>query len=224
MLTTARLPDMFVGNDLSPACSVIQSYLTGTSTVSPVIALHASSNGGGNNAAMLATLLTAQGSPAPFSSTILDCTPGKPEYKSASRAIRLSIPQTFGLRKVSILFIYFFLFLYKIYCEGLGKQNRILWVRDTLNDEVAMGVGVRRLYVYSKADPLVEASHIHEHAEDMRKKATGEVREEVFETAPHCALLNEDAERYWKAVEEHVMGLGEETRSTWWPAGKSGTP
>lgn len=201
--------DMFIGNDPTPASEVIASYLKTDQSPRPSIALHASSNGGANNAATLVTHLAEQGYPAPFTSVTMDCSPGKAEPHSAAAAMRLSMPKMLWGEAISTALIYMFVYMYKLYVESLGKQDRIAVIRDTLNDPVMMGKGIRRLYLYSKIDPLVDLEHVREHAEEARTKCGAVVEEEVFVKAPHCALVNEDAGRYWAAVEANASNRGE---------------
>ena len=198
---------MFTPNPHTAATSIISTYIESKAPLAhrtvPSIILHASSNGGGNSAATLATELKWQGYAAPFDAVTLDCSPGKAEIQSSARAIRLSMPDVLFLREISSVLIYVCLFGYMLYCEGLGNQNKISWIRETLNDRAVLGVNVPRLYLSSKGDKLVEVAHIHDHAVEAASKGAGDVvAEEVFERAPHCALLNEDAGRYWGAVEK----------------------
>lgn len=200
---------MFIGNNLDSACTIIRRYMDAKTPLAyrttASIAFHASSNGGANNAVTLATLLKSQGYVAPFDTITLDCSPGKAEIHSAARAIRLSLPDILFLRTLSAGFIYFSLFMYMIYNTILQRTDKITQIRTTLNCPTLLGVNVPRLYLYSRADLLVEAGHVHEHAvEAARNGDEGGVTEEVFERAPHCALLNEDAGRYWSAVERVV--------------------
>ena len=196
-------------NSLHHATETITSHISTKRPLAyratPSILLHASSNGGANTAATLATLLKAHGYAAPFDAITLDCSPGKADLHSATRAIRLSLPNTLFLRTWSIVLIYCALVLYMLLNLTLRRTDKITWIRETLNDRVVLGVNVRRLYLYSRADALVEAEHVREHAEAAEKKGCcGRVVREEFARAPHCALVNEDRGRYWGAVERHV--------------------
>lgn len=213
---------MFIGNDLAAASKLIGTYINNKPPLAhrsgPSILLHASSNGGGNNAANLAMLLKDQGYAAPFDAVTMDCSPGKGELHSAARAVRLSIPNTLFLRPLGTALIYFLLTLYMTYTAISRTQDIISRLRTTLVDRAALGVNVPRLYLYSRADALVEAAHVHEHAVDAANKGCGggEVVEEVFERAPHCALLNEDAGRYWAAVEKHARTANQSFAESHW--------
>ncbi|KAM3422670.1 hypothetical protein BST61_g157 [Cercospora zeina] len=59
-----------------------------------------------------------------------------------------------------------------------------------------------RLYMYSRSDAVVSWEDVRDHAEEAREKLGFEnVREEIFESAPHVGLPREDFGRYWGVVE-----------------------
>lgn len=75
------------------------------------------------------------------------------------------------------------------------------------------------MYLYSRQDRLVGWRDVAAHARAAREAvaaggqgqwqgieaaAEAVVREEVFEAAPHCALMVTERERYWRVVREFV--------------------
>lgn len=223
--TCLRLRDiLFDGNTFSAATEIIRTHIETKLPLAhrstPSILLHASSNGGANNTSTLASLLRRQGYAAPFDAITLDCSPGKAEFHSGARAIRLSLPNVLFFRTWSIVFIYLALILYRLVNFVLSRTDTITRIRHSLNDRALMGVNVPRLYLYSRADVVVEAGHVREHAEEARGKGCGKVVEEVFESAPHCALVNEDRERYWAVVERHARAEKECHAESWFVRGR----
>ena len=47
---------------------------------------------------------------------------------------------------------------------------------------------------------------VHKHALEAEEKGYLTVRETVFETSSHCALVNEDREKYWNSVKVLAVG------------------
>jgi len=54
---------------------------------------------------------------------------------------------------------------------------------------------VKRLYLCSKADIVVDWKDVESHAEEARGRGF-EVEMQVFEMSAHCALVMEEKERY----------------------------
>lgn len=209
LLIEARLPSMFLGSDLTAAGEFLDSYVNKAASDSRTekqhIALHAFSNGGGNNTVWLAERLIKQYGRLPFDSVIFDSCPGQAELASTTRAITLSLPNQYLLRTIGSYFIYLLVLFYKVINQAIGAENTIAWIRRVLNDATIFAPTTPRLYLYSEGDALVRWQDVHEHAEDARKKGFSVVREEKFFKAPHCALLNEDSSRYWNAVKGHIL-------------------
>lgn len=168
----------------------------------PSILLHSCSNGGGITTSSLATKLKKLGYVAPFDTVTLDCSPGKGNFHATVRAIKFSLPPNPFFRGIGTLLVYLLMASYVAFITVSRRQDGISWIRETINDTTLLGVNVPRLYLYSRADLLVDVGDIHAHAEDASRKGCGDVREVVFGRAPHCALINEDAGRYWDAVEK----------------------
>ncbi|GIZ46846.1 hypothetical protein CKM354_000995500 [Cercospora kikuchii] len=72
----------------------------------------------------------------------------------------------------------------------------------TVPKEQIWDAKVPRLYMYSKSDEVVSWQDVRDHAREAREvRGFEDVREEVFEKAPHVGLPREDFERYWGVVE-----------------------
>lgn len=92
---------------------------------------------------------------------------------------------------------------------------RLLWARDTvlrrksvvrrtyfgLNEPRLLPNGVPRLYLYSKADTMVDWREVEAHARNAEENgASGKTELVKFEKSEHVAHVREDAEKYWDAV------------------------
>jgi hypothetical protein len=67
------------------------------------------------------------------------------------------------------------------------------------------GSDARRLYLVSAKDVMVDVKDVVSHAREGREKGF-EVGVVPFKNAPHCALVTEDADRYWAAIEDTWEG------------------
>ena len=210
LLIQSSLSGMFLGCDLDPAFEVIQSYIQDSQAdskkdVKRLIVLHAFSNGGASNAIWLAKQLLQTHDELPFDSLILDSCPGRAKLASGTRAVTLSLPNQYLVRVVGWYVVCAALFTYMLVFNALSIEDDITRLRRSLNDAKLFSQKLPKPYIHSKADLMVDSRHVHEHAEEARQRGYATVREELFESAPHCALLNEDSERYWTNVKAHVM-------------------
>ncbi|KAL0578970.1 hypothetical protein V5O48_003010, partial [Marasmius crinis-equi] len=73
----------------------------------------------------------------------------------------------------------------------LNSPNTLPW----------MDANTPRTYLYSKADELVPFGEVDEHVRKGKDLGLN-VRNEVFETAPHVALARTEPARYWGAVKD----------------------
>ena len=218
LLIEASLPKMFLGSDLTAACEILDSFLKDAASdsshsISQRIVLVTFSNGGGFNTAWLAERLFKTYGRLPFDRVILDSCPGQAELISTTRAITLSLPNQYLLRLIAPYLVYMAMLVYKVITESMGVENTISWVRRVLNDETMFSPKTPRLYLYSEGDALVYARDVHAHAEEARQRGFTATREEKFLKAPHCALLNEDSDRYWNAVKAHITSSDDEDRN-----------
>lgn len=209
LLVQSKVSSMFAQSDISPAFDTLNSF-TGSDTrvtdqPKASIVLHAFSNGGANNAVLLATHFRKQGGYLPLDRIILDCCPGRPEASAIARAITLSMPNHYLLRTTSYYFFLVAMAIFALVVRTLGVEDIITRIRRTLTDPMVFSKCTPRLYLYSKADTMVRFEDVHQHAEDARENGYESIREEVFESAAHCALLNEDSKRYWKIVSDPIL-------------------
>lgn len=196
--------------DISPAYEIVHSFVENSVSESSTddknsMILHALSNGGANNAVWLATDFLEKHGHLPFDKTILDCCPGRAEISAISRGITLSLPNQYVIRTIGSYMIYFTTAWFMFTIRVLHIEDTISRIRRSLNDPELLARSTPRLYLYSKADTMVRFEDVHGHSEDARQAGYEVVREEVFEQAPHCALLNEGGKRYWDSVTTHIL-------------------
>jgi hypothetical protein len=120
-------------------------------------------------------------------------------------AISFSLPRNPFLRVLGRWLLRTFIFTYLLLFVKLARrEDRVHWIRRTLNDTSIFGKQAERLYVYSAQDALVQDWAVAAHAKDARGKGYL-VREERFEVGAHCALgVGEGAKRYWRTVGEFL--------------------
>lgn len=208
LLLQSKVSSMFNPPDVSPAYKILDSFLESRAPAADpdkaLLMIHAFSNGGANNVVYLAKHLRSKQQDSALKKIILDCCPGQPEILAIARAITLSLPNKYLVRTFGFYLIYIAFAIFMLIGGTLRKEDTITWIRRSLNDTSVFSASTPRLYLYSKADVMVRTKDVHAHAQDAREKGFSSVREEVFESAPHCALLTEDSARYWELVSTGV--------------------
>lgn len=206
LLIESTMGGITFGPDLSAAITCLAPYAKAAQSSDPrrgKVLLSLSSNGGATNACHLATALREKYGAVPFDALILDCTPSRGSIENATKAFAFSLPKQPVIRFVGWYLIYASIIAYVAVVQTFGIEDMAAKFLRILNDPAVFSTKARRLYMYSKKDELVLWEHVERHAEEARA-AGYSVREEVFDTAPHCALINEDSGRYWGAVRTHV--------------------
>jgi pimeloyl-ACP methyl ester carboxylesterase len=225
--STVGATDNSMVNRLQPAVDVIKSFTPATGPIGP-LTLHCFSNGGGIIATHLALhLKDHRGNRKLFDRIIFECLPSRANVSQGVSAISYSLPKQFLIRFIGRLLFRIWFWAGLQWCWISGKEDILTKERRRLNaissddrDGKLWNPTTPRLYLYSRADALVDAKDVHDHAEDARRVGFTEVKEEVFETAPHCNLPSEDHARYWRIVEEWIdSGKGVERDETVSPTG-----
>lgn len=171
--------------------------------------LHAMSNGGTTAAARIAKHLHDTGHPNTiFSYTIADSAPSHPKLSTGVEAITMQIPiKSPLLRKLGYWALYVTLGLTMfICCDIFRQEDMVRKLRRRWNDAQLFSPQAPRLYLFSKNDALIPYEDVKDHAQDAKQKGWKNVREELFEKAPHCGLILENAGRYWGAIKRLVVG------------------
>ncbi|TLD33309.1 hypothetical protein PspLS_00340 [Pyricularia sp. CBS 133598] len=199
---------------LQPARDAISSILTPESAGEggrKDVLLHLFSNGGSNIATQLLTSTVPSALRDQLGLIVFDCCPGNASFDKAYHAALLSLPPSLSppLRWVGTATTYCLVSV----VQGLqdaGLMNSVRELRAELNSASLIGEGVRRLYLFSAEDRMVDVEDVVSHAREAQgrigKEKVGAV---LFRTAPHCALIVEDADRYWGAKVNAWEGKGE---------------
>lgn len=197
--------------NLQPAVEIIktrlgQHYKTAEASASsdrkPRIVIHIFSHGGSNNAIQLIRCVLSDG---PFSigdlnlhSFILDSTPGSSDYSRSLEAVRFSMPKSGPLLYLGLLAAHVTLTSSYI-AVYLGLSTGIEHLRAELLDQGIFPKGMQRVYLYSKADRMVDWRLVKQHAEEAEARGW-EVEQRCFENSPHCGHVREDEEGYWNII------------------------
>jgi Eukaryotic protein of unknown function (DUF829) len=203
LLIESSLPDMTHRSQaaqqerLKPACEVIASHLLGGGQQT---VLHAFSNAGAQTATQLAERLQREHGSVPFTRTIFDSCPGRNDPAQVARAVTIAMPRRYFIRAIAVCSMHIWAIVYFFILRTIHIDDPISRTRRRLNDPALFPPSIPRLYLYSKADQMVGSIDIHKHALEAKAKGYLTIRETVFEMSSHCALVNEDREKYWNSV------------------------
>lgn len=167
------------------------------------VLLHVFSHGGCNTALQLTAAMPPPERArfhARLRLVVFDCCPGDASFRRAYEAALLSLPPTgIPLRWLGAAGVYGVVgMVHALQASGLMRSVRDL--RRGLNDpQQFVGRGAGRLYLFSDGDRAVAAGDVVSHAREA--EGAGYTTEVVrFGGAGHCALIVEDASRYWDAI------------------------
>jgi hypothetical protein len=212
LLIESSLPDMTHRSQsaqqelLKPACEVIAKHLHALPQGGRQTVLHAFSNAGAQTATQLAERLWRECRSVPFTRTIFDSCPGVNDAAQVARAVTITLPQRYFIRAIGVWSVRILATLYFFILRTIHIDDPISRTRRRLNDPALFPPSIPRLYLYSKADQVAAAMDVHQHALEAEAKGYLAIRETVFETSSHCALINEDREKYWNSVKVLVVG------------------
>lgn len=136
--------------------------------------------------------------------TVFDSAPGRFSWRASARAFSMGFARRpLVVRLLLGALVQCFCAAYWILLRVRSGLLETTWAAH--NDRAANGAEVRRAYVYSEADRLVEYRDVEAHA--ARARACGyEVRLEKFVGTAHVAHVRGDEERYWNVVKEAWEG------------------
>ena len=178
-------------------------------TANPHVLLHIFSHGGCNTAIQLAqsisdvagTLLCDH-----LRQIVFDCCPGDTSFDKAFNAASVSLPPTSSAPFRALGTAAVFAVVATITAlQKAGLMSSVSDMRRELNEPALFGSGARRLYLFSRADRMVGPADVQSHAQ-LAREAGCEVGLVLFREAPHCALVTEDATKYWRAIQGCWMG------------------
>ncbi|KAK4194966.1 putative DNA repair protein [Triangularia verruculosa] len=195
---------------LQPPPTTTRTTESGTTNpVIPQALLHMFSHGGCNTAIQLAlsisevagTLLCDH-----LRQIVFDCCPGDTSFAKAFNAATLSLPATSSAPIRALGTAAVFAAVATITAlQKAGFMSSVNDMRRELNKPTLFGTAARRLYLFSRADRMVGPADVQSHAQ-LAREAGCEVGLVLFREAPHCALVTEDATKYWRAIQGCWMG------------------
>ena len=187
----------------------VQAIRASSHPENPVF-LHMFSNGGVSSAThLLAAYQQLTGKPLRVSSMIIDSAPGTATVTAAMRAFSFALPRMLILRYLSKMVLYAFLVLHALFRKLTRTRDAITLAREEINDHRLLhGVdprsNLKRCYIYSDADELVDWKYVERHASDAESKGWP-VRREKFLGSPHVGHMRADPKRYWTIVRRHLQ-------------------
>lgn len=191
---------------LKIACETVLSYKAANKTGAGRILLHVMSNGGSMVAMHMSSLLTKEGHGANcFSRLIFDCAPSRPHVKAGATAVAVGLPKNWLVQFIGTWLLRIWMHAGMFLVWLFGQEDILTRLRRWLNDTNRFDASMARIYLYSKADKLVPWQDVRDHAEEATKNGFKEVKQVVFESAPHCALVMDDPKRYWDTVKSFAL-------------------
>ncbi|GLA61659.1 hypothetical protein AtubIFM56815_002518 [Aspergillus tubingensis] len=177
------------------------------------IHIHLFSNGGVyTTTTLLSSYKSTTGHTLPITSLLIDSAPGKPSLIGAFRAFSFGLPKNVVLKWVGMLLLGCMLLVMFGMRWVVGSEDGVSKGRRLLNDKSVVGEGVRRCYIYSEGDGLVDWRDVEEHAREAERvfgDDDGGVvvrREKWGRGSGHVEHMRVDAGRYWRVVGEVVEG------------------
>jgi hypothetical protein len=187
---------------LAPARDIIRKIIGKTESSDQIldgsILMHIFSHGGCNTAIQLAISMREDSLNLPLGQIVFDCCPGDATFQKAYNAAALSLPSSQPVRLIGWLALYPFIAAITG-LQNLGIMSSVKELRAQLNDSAVFGSHARRLYLYSAADQMVGFQDVQSHLNAARARGY-RAHGIMFQRSLHCALILEDAERYWTAI------------------------
>ncbi|KAF2248176.1 hypothetical protein BU26DRAFT_531572 [Trematosphaeria pertusa] len=203
VLIRCHTPDMFRREAryeklLRPAIETVQEH----SKAGGEVLVHSFSNGGGNQVTEFAKAWRKlDGSLLPMRAQILDSSPGKGGWKRSHAAISASLPRTRLWGLIGSAFVHMLLAMVFLFESLTARENKMVVMCRQLNDGAIFDVRTPRVYLYSRADEMVGAEEVEEHAD--RAMANGwHVAKVRFDKSAHAGHVREDEGMYWGAILE----------------------
>ncbi|RYP82009.1 hypothetical protein DL769_001766 [Monosporascus sp. CRB-8-3] len=198
-----------IRSGLTPARSAITSILQrqDKSDGSGGILLHIFSHGGCNMAIQLAESMRAEYGTLLIDNLrqiVYDCCPGDGSFQRAYNAALLSLPTQQPVRTIGIPAVFAAVGV----ITGLqqaGIMHSIPDMRHALHDTDLFGTRARRIYLFSQADSAVQVADVVSHIQKGKELGL-HVGAVMFTRAPHCALVTEDAPKYWNVIKHTWAG------------------
>ncbi|KAK3386743.1 hypothetical protein B0H63DRAFT_140417 [Podospora didyma] len=178
---------------------------------SPELLIHLWSNGGSTALwRVRKALLSNPDFLFPKYTIVFDSSPGQFTYGGSLAAISAGLtgPKRWLMLPALHAFCAWFWVLHVVLGRFGFQPGPLARMAAAQNDAAKWkGREVRRTYIYSEADHLVDWRDVEAHAGDARLKGFEDVRVERFNGTAHVAHARGDQERYWRLVRETWEGV-----------------
>lgn len=207
---------------LKPARNIIRRFISARQG-KPSILWHIFSNGGLNTAVQLVLMVKRRHINFAESSAsheimqaaehaldfavrgvILDCCPGDDTFDKTYSAATASLPRTQLSQTLGKAILYPTIYVL-LTLQNAGYMSSLGDLARGLNNSAIFGMPVRRLYLYSESDEVVDWQFVEEHMALAKEKGF-DVRGEMISGGSHCGLIRGNAARYWMCIEKFWKG------------------
>ncbi|KAI1852783.1 hypothetical protein JX265_003269 [Neoarthrinium moseri] len=198
-----------IGPSIKCAASVVRStFPTVTSSASPPLLIHMFSNGGSSSIANLYEQYRIMAGPddekqLPPHVTIFDSCPGVYSITHAVAFVSVSLSSVQQLIAAPILYAWAVVWS-AFMALGLLPDSLGDWGKAHNNDP-GNKAEIRRVYIYSPSDALIDYRAVETHAADAKTKGFSP-KLEKYEGSAHVAHLRKDEKRYWEIVRRSMEG------------------
>ncbi|UPK95652.1 hypothetical protein LCI18_006587 [Fusarium solani-melongenae] len=180
-----------------------------SSSSNPSLLIHMLSNGGSSS---ISTLYDAYAVSAgenedphlPPHVTICDSCPGEASASGLVAFVQVGLSSVQRLVATPFIYLVGVVWISAI-AVGLTKDWIAVWRKAHNDKENKNPHEIRRTYIYSERDTMVDYKVIEAHAAEAEKLGF-QVRREKFDGSPHVAHARHDEARYWGAVEQTWEG------------------
>ncbi|GAW22030.1 hypothetical protein ANO14919_115650 [Xylariales sp. No.14919] len=183
--------------------SMINSGDLSPNPAHPEILAHVFSNGGATSMQNIYISYNRLfGQPFPSHCAVFDSCPGLHALSTSYNALIAGFPRGL-LRFIVAPFIVLMILATWIWHNPfsfLAGEDFLTKNARVLNDPKLVKQS-NRVYIYGKADTMVDWLHIEKHARQAASKGF-DVRKEIFENSPHVAHMRTDSRRYWLIIKE----------------------
>lgn len=190
--------------------SIMADYADGEEDGKPSMLVHLFSNGGSAALRHLREQYAAAspsggpgGSRLPRHVTVYDSAPGKFQWQRSVTAFMASAARMAAPARLAMLVVVNCLFaLYWAAHVPWGRPGYLdrTWLAQ--NDRAGNAAEVRRAYIYSDEDALVDSRDIEEHAASAKQNGFVVAALEKFVGSAHVAHVRVDEARYWGVVKD----------------------
>lgn len=192
-----------IGPSMKHAASVVRAaFQTPTPSSSPQLLIHMFSNGGSSSIANLYEQYAAMAGPnddkrLPPHVTVFDSCPGVWSIPHAVAFVSVGLSSFQQLIAAPILYAWGAVWSVSM-ALGLLPDSLGDWGKAHNND-TGNTAELRRVYIYSPSDALIDYKTVEAHAAEAKTKGFS-VALEKYEGSAHVAHLRKDESRYWEIV------------------------